>query len=85
MKDRWHANFQFQILEALRTEKAVLGRSVAQCVATIALIEVVRGEWPEIIPQLTVNVGSPESSSVLKQSCLEAIGYICEEVVSSVV
>lgn len=70
-----------QILAGLRTDKAFLGRSVAQCVANVALCELVRGEWQDLIDRLENMISSPGAENVLKQSCLEAIGYICEEIV----
>ena len=36
-----------------------------------------------MIPLLLSNVTNPQSTVPLKQATLEAIGYICEEIVSS--
>ncbi|OWA52470.1 Importin subunit beta [Hypsibius exemplaris] len=69
------------ILSALASEHAVMGRSAAQCVACVALIELAQNEWLEVIPQLVANVENPACGSVLKQSCLETIGYICEDAI----
>lgn len=39
-------------------------------------------QWPELIPQLVANVTDPSSTEHMKESTLEAIGYICQDIVS---
>lgn len=39
-------------------------------------------QWPELIPQLVANVTDPLSTEHMKESTLEAIGYICQDIVS---
>lgn len=39
-------------------------------------------QWPELIPQLMANVTDPSSTEHMKESTLEAIGYICQDIVS---
>ena len=51
--------------------------------AYIAGVEHVYNNWPELVPQLMKNVTSSESTPQLKEASLEAIGYICEDLVSS--
>lgn len=38
-------------------------------------------QWPELIPQLVANVTDPSSTEHMKESTLEAIGYICQDIV----
>ena len=57
-------------------------RSAAQCVAYIASTEIPQNLWPEVIPTLVNNVTNAQATESLKESSLEALGYICEEVVS---
>ena len=71
-----------QVLATLGTENH-LHRSAAQCVAHIAAVELQMGTWPDLIPTLLNNVTSPQSTEQLKEASLEAIGYICEDLVCS--
>lgn len=57
----------------------------SQCVAYIASAELPMGEWPDILRILVVNVTSPQSTEALKTASLDALGYMCEEIVSFVV
>lgn len=57
--------------------------SAAQCVAYVAVAELPSNLWPELIPVLANNVASPTSTEMMKEATLEAIGYICQEIVSS--
>ena len=52
--------------------------SAAQCVAYIAVTEIPVGQWPDVIERLTSNITSPSATDMLKESTLEAIGYICQ-------
>lgn len=56
--------------------------SAAQCVAYIAVAELPRGEWRDLILLLTQNVTNPSSTEMTKEATLEAIGYICQDIVS---
>lgn len=50
--------------------------------AGIACAEIPVSQWPELIPQLVANVTDPNSTEHMKESTLEAIGYICQDIVS---
>lgn len=52
--------------------------AAAQCIQLIAMVELPRGLWPGLISILVHNVTDPESTSVLKECTLQAIGYICQ-------
>ena len=54
--------------------------TAAQVVAAIALIEIPEGQWPELIAGLVANVTTSDSDPA-KQSSLETLGFICEEIV----
>lgn len=56
--------------------------SAAQCVANIACTELPQGLWPDLIGLLCQNITNPGSTEMMKESCLEAIGYICQDIVS---
>lgn len=73
----------YQVLQTLGTE-ASAPSSAAQCVAYIGCIELPHGEWPDLLPTLLRNITVPGSTDSLKESSLEAIGYVCEETTASV-
>eukprot|EP01101_Sappina_pedata_P006992 TRINITY_DN3600_c0_g1_i1.p1 TRINITY_DN3600_c0_g1~~TRINITY_DN3600_c0_g1_i1.p1 ORF type:complete len:857 (-),score=363.05 TRINITY_DN3600_c0_g1_i1:28-2598(-) len=52
----------------------------SQVVARVALIELPKAQWPDLIQALLANMTNPASSSDLKQSTLEILGYICEDI-----
>ncbi|VDN31329.1 unnamed protein product [Gongylonema pulchrum] len=51
----------------------------AQCVAAIACAEIPEELWPNIIDHLKNNVIS-SNNEVLRESSLEALGYICQDI-----
>ncbi|XP_052374613.1 importin subunit beta-1 isoform X1 [Oncorhynchus keta] len=67
------------VLQTLGTE-TYRPSSASQCVAGIACAEVPVTQWPELIPQLVANVTDPSSTEHMKESTLEAIGYICQDI-----
>ncbi|XP_035206788.1 importin subunit beta-1-like isoform X2 [Stegodyphus dumicola] len=67
------------VLSALGTE-TFRPSSAAQCVAYIAVAELPRGEWPDLIVMLTQNVTNAASTEMTKEATLEAIGYICQDI-----
>lgn len=74
-------NSPLQVLQTLGTE-TYRPSSASQCVAGIACAEIPVSQWPELIPQLVANVTNPNSTEHMKESTLEAIGYICQDIVS---
>lgn len=52
----------------------------AQCVAAIACAELPQNLWPNIINILKNNVTEPQSNEMLKESSLETLGYICQDI-----
>lgn len=72
-----------QVLQTLGTE-TYRPSSASQCVAGIACAEIPVNQWPELILQLVENVTNPSSTEHMKESTLEAIGYICQDIVSVV-
>lgn len=53
----------------------------AQIVAKIALIELPRGQWLDLINALLGNMQNAQASPSLKKATLDTLGYICEELV----
>ena len=72
-----------KVLASLGTE-TVRPSSAAQCVAYIACAELPQGMWPDLITSLTHSVTNQGSTEMMKESSLEAIGYICQDIVSSI-
>lgn len=56
--------------------------SVVQCVAAIACAELPVNQWPEVIDGLVLHVTGEQAVEKLKEASLDAIGYICEDIVS---
>ncbi|XP_033101755.1 importin subunit beta-1-like [Anneissia japonica] len=67
------------VMKTLGTE-APGHSTAAQCIACIACAELPQGHWPELIESLVANVTSANSTESLKESTLEAIGYICQDI-----
>ncbi|KAK3747939.1 hypothetical protein RRG08_041776 [Elysia crispata] len=67
------------VLDTLGTE-TVRPSSAAQCVAYMACAELPHRLWPDLIERLTKNVINPGSTEMIKESTLEAVGYICQEI-----
>lgn len=70
---------KLNVLASLGTE-TVRPSSAAQCVANIACTELPQGLWPDLIQTMCQNVTNPGSTEMMKESCLEAIGYICQDI-----
>jgi len=69
------------VLNTLGTE-SFRPSAAAQCVQLIAMVELPRALWPTLVSTLVQNITKPESTSLLKECTLQAIGYICQDVES---
>jgi len=67
------------VVASLGTE-SVRPSSAAQCIANIGCTELTQGLWPDLTSILCANVTNPGSTEMMKESCLEAIGYICQDI-----
>lgn len=67
------------ILAALGTE-TMRPSAAAQCTAYIAVIELPAGHWPELISVLVANITAPNTTELVREATLEAIGYICQDI-----
>ena len=67
------------VLGALGTE-SFRPSAAAQCVQMIAVVELPRSLWPGLVTTLVQNVTNPASTEMMKESTLQAIGYICQDV-----
>ena len=54
--------------------------AAAQCVQYIACVELPLNMWPTLIQSLVQNVTNENSTEAVKESTLEAIGYICQDI-----
>lgn len=66
-------------IESLGTETKGPSQA-AQCVGYIACAELPRDLWPDCINHLMNNVTHPNATEMLKESSLDAIGYICQDI-----
>ncbi|KAI7907779.1 armadillo-type protein [Cokeromyces recurvatus] len=64
------------VLQALASPKKAVGNISGQVVAAIAEIELPLGGWPDLIRIMLENIST--GNDTLKQSTLQAIGYVCE-------
>ena len=55
---------------------------ILQCVASIASAELPQNKWLDLLPNLVLNIENAQSSFQLKEASLEAIGYMCQDIVS---
>ena len=67
------------MLACLASPFAQARHTAAQVVAAIGIQELPSNEWPELIQGLVNNV-TTRGDDFLKQSSLEALGFVCEEV-----
>lgn len=69
------------ILQTLGSPQHRIGNVAAQCVSSVAAVELPESKWPELIPALLEFVGNQENQN-LRVYTLVAIGFICEVTVS---
>ena len=77
--DEIRAYIKNNILTALGTE-SYRPSAAAQCVQCVAVVELPRSFWPDLMRILVTNVTNPNSTEMVKESTLEAIGYICQDI-----
>jgi len=84
--ERWFAldetvrnSVKANVFRALETETAKPS-SAASCIAGIASAELPHNLWPDLLNNLCLNTSNDCSSDTLKESTLEAIGYICQDI-----
>eukprot|EP00192_Tetraselmis_astigmatica_P009547 CAMPEP_0117667886 /NCGR_PEP_ID=MMETSP0804-20121206/11224_1 /TAXON_ID=1074897 /ORGANISM="Tetraselmis astigmatica, Strain CCMP880" /LENGTH=890 /DNA_ID=CAMNT_0005475679 /DNA_START=134 /DNA_END=2806 /DNA_ORIENTATION=+ len=72
------AQIKAHLLQALGSGSSKdAGSAAAQVIAKIAAIELRRNEWPELVNTLLTYMQG--SNSIMKQTTLDALGYVCEE------
>ncbi|KAI8646872.1 armadillo-type protein [Parasitella parasitica] len=64
------------VLQSLSSSKKMVGNTSGQVIAAIAEIELPLGQWPDLIRILLENIST--GNDTVKQSTLQAIGYVCE-------
>lgn len=67
------------VLGCLASPQKEARKQAASVVAAIGVIELTHNQWAELIQGLVNNV-TTSGSDPLKESSLEALGYICEEI-----
>lgn len=67
------------VLQSLGTEN-FRPSIAAMCVAAIACAELPTQQWPDVITVLMSNVTNPASTEPLKESSLETLGYVCQDI-----
>ncbi|KAI9277599.1 armadillo-type protein [Sporodiniella umbellata] len=69
---------QLGVLQCLGSPKKAVGNISGQVVAAIAEIELPLGGWTDLINTMLTNIQTNDAT--LKQSTLQAIGYVCESI-----
>ncbi|CAO3683770.1 unnamed protein product [Rhizopus microsporus] len=67
-----------KVLQGLASPKKSVGSIAGQVIAAIAEIELPLNAWPDLITTMLANIQTTDST--LKQSTLQAIGYVCEAI-----
>merc|ERR1719230_770672 len=67
------------VLNVLPSPVQQARHTAAQVASAIALIELPVNQWPELIAGLVANVTTSNNDNA-KQSSLETLGFICEEI-----
>lgn len=71
-----------RILAPLADNSPSVRLSACSCVSTVACLELLKGQWAEIVSNLCSN--SYNEDEKIKQSSLKTLGYICEELESHI-
>ncbi|KAH7161343.1 armadillo-type protein [Dactylonectria macrodidyma] len=74
--DETKAQVKQLTLQTLSSTNIQAGTAAAQVISSIAVIELPRNQWPDLLPFLVKNVS--EGADHQKQTSLTTIGYICE-------
>ncbi len=64
-------------IQTLGSPDTSVGTVAAQVIAAISVIELPKGQWPELIPSLLTQMTTSKTPT-MKQMALQAIGFICE-------
>lgn len=73
------AQIRVGFLQGLLSTVPIVRHTAAQIIAAFGAVDIPRGEWPDLIQQLLDNSTDPNTSSSVKISSLEALGYLCED------
>ena len=68
-------------LQTLTTQESSASTQAGQVIASIASIEIPRGGWKDLIPQLLA-ASQDQENAKLRQAALQTIGFTCESLVS---
>ncbi|XP_068668563.1 importin subunit beta-1-like isoform X1 [Aristolochia californica] len=74
------AQIKESLLRTLGSSVHEARHTSSQVIAKLAAIEIPRKEWPELVGILLSNMTCQDSPVSLKQSTLETLGYVCEEI-----
>ena len=76
------AHVKQEAMTTLGSAQSKAGSVAAQVVSAIASVELPTGQWPEVIELLLRFAQSADNNVNLKVATFQAIGYICETIVS---
>jgi importin subunit beta-1 len=52
-------------------------KSIATCISAIAVVEIPRGEWPDLINIMSSNANSENYN--IKLAAVQTLGFLCED------
>jgi importin subunit beta-1 len=81
VNDQARGQIKNYVLQALLSRDLKAATAAGQVIAAIAVIELPLGQWGNLIETLLMNVANPQNAAHVKQSTLQAIGFVCEEMV----
>lgn len=84
MPEEAKSKIRLAVYSLLGDAVSTVAQTAAQIIAKIALIELPRGQWGDLINALLQNMTNPQATPSLKKATLETFGYICEEIDSEV-
>jgi importin subunit beta-1 len=82
LSDNATAPLKNSLLSTLGSAQTRASGVAAQCVSAVAAIELPVYKWPELIGTLLEFVGNAENTG-LRVATLQAVGYVCEVIVSA--
>eukprot|EP00897_Mesotaenium_endlicherianum_P002367 jgi/Mesen1/2158/ME000152S01245 len=74
------AQIKAALLSTLGSSVQEARHTAAQVIAKVAAIELPREEWPDLVGTLLSNMGAAGQTAALKESTLETLGFVCEEI-----
>jgi len=80
MPEEAKSKIRLAIYSLLNDTHSMVAKEAAQIIAKIALVELPRGQWTDLIAALLGNMTNQMATTSLKKATLETLGFICDEI-----